>query len=86
MASELRWPVVLFDLDGTVIDSFEGISESVRAAFELIEEPLPPEERYAAGLGRRLPRPFPKSSRTGAPRRSKRPSRNSAASTSAGPR
>ena len=51
MASELRWPVVLFDLDGTVIDSFEGISESVRAAFELIEEPVPSDEKVRTWIG-----------------------------------
>lgn len=58
MASELPWPVVLFDLDGTVIDSFQGISESVRAAFELIEEPVPPEEKVRSWIGPPLAQTF----------------------------
>ena len=58
MAPELRWPVVMLDLDGTVIDSFEGISESVRAAFELIEEPMPPEEKVRSWIGPPLAETF----------------------------
>ena len=57
-AGGLRWPVVLFDLDGTVIDSFDGIAESVRAAFELIEEPLPPDEKVRSWIGPPLAETF----------------------------
>ena len=57
-SGELRWPVVLFDLDGTVIDSFDGIAESVKAAFELIEEPIPPDERVRSWIGPPLSETF----------------------------
>ncbi len=58
MAEQLRWPVVLFDLDGTIIDSYDGIAASVRAAFELIEEPLPPEEKVRSWIGPPLAETF----------------------------
>ena len=58
VASEALWPVVLFDLDGTVIDSFDGIADSVRAAYGLIEEPLPSDEEVRSWIGPPLAETF----------------------------
>jgi pyrophosphatase PpaX len=44
-------PTVLFDLDGTLIDSIELILNSARYAFEKLERPCPTDEEWTAGIG-----------------------------------
>jgi phosphoglycolate phosphatase len=43
--------IILFDLDGTLIDSTEAILESFAAAFEHFGEPVPPVEEIKALIG-----------------------------------
>jgi pyrophosphatase PpaX len=44
-------PTVLFDLDGTLIDSIELILNSARYAFAKLERTAPPDEEWLAGVG-----------------------------------
>jgi pyrophosphatase PpaX len=46
-----RLPTVLFDLDGTLIDSIELILNSARYAFQKLERDCPPDEEWLAGVG-----------------------------------
>src|SRR5215204_6241852 len=46
-----RHPTILFDLDGTLIDSLELILNSARYAFEKLERIAPPDEEWLAGVG-----------------------------------
>jgi len=49
-AGPLR-PTVLFDLDGTLIDSIELILNSARYAFEKLDRECPPDSEWTAGIG-----------------------------------
>ena len=51
MVEGLRWDVVLFDLDGTIIDPFDGIADGVRKAFAEVGEPAPADERIRGWIG-----------------------------------
>ena len=51
MGEGLRWNVVLFDLDGTIIDPFDGIADGVRKAFAEAGEPAPADERIRGWIG-----------------------------------
>jgi pyrophosphatase PpaX len=51
MPAARRLPAVLFDLDGTLIDSIELILNSARFAFEKLERVAPPDEEWLAGIG-----------------------------------
>ena len=44
-------PAILFDLDGTLIDSIELILNSARFAFQKLERRIPPDEEWLAGVG-----------------------------------
>src|SRR4249919_1988554 len=44
-------PAVLFDLDGTLIDSIELILNSARYAFRKLDRVCPPDEEWLAGVG-----------------------------------
>jgi pyrophosphatase PpaX len=46
-----RVPTILFDLDGTLIDSIELILNSARYAFEKLERDCPTDEEWLAGVG-----------------------------------
>jgi len=46
-----RLPIILFDLDGTLIDSIELILNSARFAFQKLERDAPPDEEWLAGVG-----------------------------------
>ena len=46
-----RRPAVLFDLDGTLIDSIELILNSARYAFEKLDRECPPDSEWMAGIG-----------------------------------
>jgi pyrophosphatase PpaX len=46
-----RPPVILFDLDGTLIDSIELILTSARYAFAKMERECPPDSEWLAGIG-----------------------------------
>lgn len=46
-----RLPTVLFDLDGTLIDSIQLILNSARYAFEKLERDCPPDEEWLSGVG-----------------------------------
>jgi len=46
-----RLPAILFDLDGTLIDSIELILNSARYAFEKLERECPSDEEWLAGVG-----------------------------------
>lgn len=51
MPATPRPPAVLFDLDGTLIDSLELILNSARYAFEKLDRVAPPDEEWLAGVG-----------------------------------
>jgi pyrophosphatase PpaX len=51
MPAPRRAPAVLFDLDGTLIDSIELILNSARYAFEKLERAAPTDEEWLAGVG-----------------------------------
>jgi pyrophosphatase PpaX len=51
MPTTPRKTTVLFDLDGTLIDSIELILNSARYAFEKLERVCPPDEEWLAGVG-----------------------------------
>jgi pyrophosphatase PpaX len=46
-----RRPTVLFDLDGTLINSIELILNSARYAFEKLDRECPPDSEWTAGIG-----------------------------------
>lgn len=46
-----RRPTILFDLDGTLIDSIELILNSARYAFEKLEREAPSDSEWLAGVG-----------------------------------
>ena len=46
-----RLPAILFDLDGTLIDSIELILNSARYAFAKLERECPSDEEWLAGVG-----------------------------------
>lgn len=46
-----RLPAILFDLDGTLIDSIELILQSTRFAFQKFEREAPSDEEWLAGVG-----------------------------------
>ena len=46
-----RRPTILFDLDGTLIDSIELILNSARYAFEKLEREYPSDSVWTAGIG-----------------------------------
>lgn len=46
-----RLPTILFDLDGTLIDSIELILNSARYAFQKLERDCPPDEEWLSGVG-----------------------------------
>src|SRR5438105_4654767 len=50
-SSERRRPTILFDLDGTLIDSIGLILNSARYAFVQLERACPPDEEWLAGVG-----------------------------------
>jgi pyrophosphatase PpaX len=47
----VRRPAILFDLDGTLIDSIELILNSARYAFEKLGRDSPPDSEWTAGIG-----------------------------------
>lgn len=47
----MAWKYLLFDLDGTLTDSKEGIIKCVRHALEEMKKPIPPEEELLEMLG-----------------------------------
>jgi pyrophosphatase PpaX len=49
--AERRLPTILFDLDGTLIDSIELILNSARYAFEKLDRVCPPDEEWLSGVG-----------------------------------
>jgi pyrophosphatase PpaX len=49
---------VLFDLDGTLIDSIELILASMRHAFATCRRPVPPDAEWLTGVGTPLPTMF----------------------------
>ena len=51
VAAPPRRPTILFDLDGTLIDSIELILNSARYAFEKLDRECPPESEWMAGIG-----------------------------------
>ena len=51
-------PVILFDLDGTVIDSTEAILDSFRVAFESFGEDIPSDEAIKKEIGHTLENMF----------------------------
>lgn len=51
MAMPRRPPTVLFDLDGTLIDSIGLILNSARYAFAKLDRDCPPDEEWLAGVG-----------------------------------
>ena len=46
-----RKPTILFDLDGTLIDSIELILNSARFAFEKLGRDCPPDQEWLSGVG-----------------------------------
>lgn len=46
-----RLPAILFDLDGTLLDSIELILNSARYAFQKLERACPSDEEWATGIG-----------------------------------
>ena len=56
---------VLFDLDGTLIDSVDLIVQSARHAFEVCGEPVPPDAEWLADLGMPLKAMFGRFGATG---------------------
>ncbi|NTV62673.1 MAG: HAD hydrolase-like protein [Oscillochloris sp.] len=51
MSNVLRYPTVLFDLDGTLSDPFEGISRSIGYALEQLGRPPVPEAILRTWIG-----------------------------------
>ncbi len=50
----MKKAIVLFDLDGTLIDSTEAILESFRVSFEALGDPVPPAEAIKELIGKPL--------------------------------
>ena len=46
--------IILFDLDGTLIDSTEAILDSFGVAFETFDTPVPDDERIKEEIGHPL--------------------------------
>lgn len=46
-----RSPTILFDLDGTLLDSIELILNSARYAFQKLDREPPPDDEWRAGVG-----------------------------------
>ena len=46
-----KYDIALFDLDGTLSESGEGILECVRMIFSEMKRPLPPEEEIRKFIG-----------------------------------
>jgi pyrophosphatase PpaX len=46
-----RLPTILFDLDGTLLDSIELILNSARYAFQKLDRDCPPDEEWLSGVG-----------------------------------
>ena len=65
-----RKPTVLFDLDGTLIDSIELILSSARYAFEKLDRPAPSDAEWLTGVGIPLRTMFGRYSRDDADRES----------------
>ena len=51
---QARFSAVLFDFDGTLVDSSEGIFKSLIYAFEADGKPAPEEKRFANLSARRF--------------------------------
>jgi pyrophosphatase PpaX len=47
----MRWPVILFDFDGTLVDSIELILESYRHTLRVHRGHVPSDELFLEGLG-----------------------------------
>ena len=56
--SHVRLPALLFDLDGTLVDSIELIIDSARHAFIGFEGRAPSDDEWRAGIGRPLATAF----------------------------
>jgi pyrophosphatase PpaX len=54
----MPWRCVLFDLDGTLVDSIDLIIQSAQAAFAGCGYAVPRREQILAGIGRTLPSQF----------------------------
>ena len=54
-----RVALILFDLDGTLIDSEIGIVDSIQYALERLGAPIPPREELRAWIGPPLRVTFP---------------------------
>jgi phosphoglycolate phosphatase len=57
-ASHTRDATILFDLDGTLVDSRAGIVNCFRHAFEELDRPSPSEEMLVASIGQPFRRAF----------------------------
>ncbi|MFH1885847.1 MAG: HAD family hydrolase [Pseudomonadota bacterium] len=51
MAPNLRYPVILFDLDGTLLDTLEDIAQSMNRALEQAGFPVHPTDAYRYFVG-----------------------------------
>src|SRR5215216_3047118 len=51
MDDDRQQPTILFDLDGTLIDTIELILNSARHAFQKLERECPSDEEWTAGIG-----------------------------------
>ena len=49
-------PAILFDLDGTLVDSVDGLCMAIRHAMEHIEHPVPSRDRLISYIGEGAPR------------------------------
>ena len=58
MHRHMKYDTVIFDLDGTLTDSKEGIVNSIRYALEKVSVPCPPEETLSFFLGPPLAESF----------------------------
>ena len=54
----MKEKTILFDLDGTLIDSTDAILESLHAAFDMFGKQIPPDEIIKAQIGYPLDRMF----------------------------
>ena len=51
LAPQRTWSAVLFDLDGTIIDSASDITTSLAHMFSTLGLPVPPEEQLSPSSG-----------------------------------
>jgi len=58
MVAKAEFPVILFDLDGTLIDSTEAILESFEESFRSAAGEMPDEESIKSLIGLPLPDMF----------------------------